>query len=399
MSEYRISENIIIDDEQKAFGILTQRSQIPFKTLDVIYRFIQSEKNTRFYSDERFTCKLEPDDTARVLWLDTGLTDERGLPLFISLVRSGNVFNGHIVGNYNDLHRSHQEYFFKYRRDISNNFSKFISKYKTKSEARANPHIKNADTYILADVNENESFTESFGSCIEKMLSSLGIVLEGDVQEIAEEAPAVPVPEEEDFTEEEEAITISLLYDKLEAVQAYVAELEAMIRKYEKEQIPELEKKNKEYLDALNAVRAFADREKEHHHTEEEVKTDGHSLLQKIGKKILVIGSTEIGVSNMRGIAKSYFGFTNADFEFVDDYEKVKSESKRIIDSKRYYAVITGCMPHKVVGLGDWSNLIEKFRNDGSQMYFADARNAAGGLRVTKSSYKKALKEIFDRLL
>ena len=101
----------------------------------------------------------------------------------------------------------------------------------------------------------------------------------------------------------------------------------------------------------------------------------------------------------MRGIAKSYFGFTNADIEFVDDYEKVKSESKRIIDSKRYYAVITGCMPHKVAGLGDWSSLIEKFRNDGSQMYFADARNTAGGLKVTKTSFKKALKEIFDRLL
>ena len=397
MSEYRISDNIIIDDEQKVFGILTQRSRIPFQTLDVIYRFIQSEKNTRFYFDERFACKLEPDESSRVLWLDTGLTDEMGLPLFISLVRSGSTFTGHIVGNYNDLHQSHQDFFFRFRREISNNFSKFISKYKSKSSARANPHIKNADTYILSSVNENESFTESVGSCIEKMLSSLGIVLEDDVQEISEEPPA-PEPEEEEFTEEEEEITISLLYDKLEAVQAYVTELEAAIRKYEKERIPELEKKNKEYLDALSAVRAFADREKEHHHTEEEVKTDGHSLLQKISKKILVIGSTEIGVSNMRGIAKSYFGFTNADFEFVDDYEKVKSESKRIIDSKRYYAVITGCMPHKVAGLGDWSSLIEKFRSDGSQMYFADARNAAGGLRVTKSSFKKALKEIFDRL-
>ena len=131
MSEYRISENIIIDNEQVVFGILTQKSRIPFKTLDVVYRFITSEKNTRFYFDERFSCKLEPDALVRVLWLDTGLTDRMGLPLFVSLVHSNGVFSGHIVGNYNELYQSHQEFFFKYRREISNNFSKFISKYKS----------------------------------------------------------------------------------------------------------------------------------------------------------------------------------------------------------------------------------------------------------------------------
>lgn len=100
----------------------------------------------------------------------------------------------------------------------------------------------------------------------------------------------------------------------------------------------------------------------------------------------------------MRAIAREYFGFEKTDFEFITDYEKVKNAGSRIHASERFAAVIFGNCPHKVAGMGNYSNIIDEFKSRANCPIAVDARNEAGGLKITKQSFKKALADICRQL-
>ena len=123
----------------------------------------------------------------------------------------------------------------------------------------------------------------------------------------------------------------------------------------------------------------------------------GHNLLGK-NEKILVLGNTDIRVAEMRAIARDYYGFEKADFEFITDYEKVKNAAGRIHGSDRFVAVIFGNCPHKVAGLGNYSSIIDEFKQREDCPISIDARTEAGGLKITKQSFRTALTQVYKEL-
>ena len=82
----------------------------------------------------------------------------------------------------------------------------------------------------------------------------------------------------------------------------------------------------------------------------------------------------------------------------IIDYEKVKNAGSRIHASERFAAVIFGNCPHKVAGMGNYSNIIDEFKSRANCPIAVDARNKAGGLKITKQSFKKALADICRQL-
>ena len=115
-------------------------------------------------------------------------------------------------------------------------------------------------------------------------------------------------------------------------------------------------------------------------------------------EKILVLGNADIRVAEMRAIAREYFGFEKTDFEFITDYEKVKNAGSRIHASVRFATVIFGNCTHKVAGMGNYSNIIDEFKSRANCPIAVDARNEAGGLKITKQSFKKVLADICRQL-
>ena len=132
---------------------------------------------------------------------------------------------------------------------------------------------------------------------------------------------------------------------------------------------------------------------------EEEIETTGfggHELLGRNGK-ILVLGATALDMNTMNGIAKLY-GFQKKDFEYENDYTKIKNFTGRMSNGERYSAVIFGACPHKVANLGDWSSIIEKCRQCDEMPFAIDARSHSGELKVTKESFKLALMGVCKEL-
>ena len=123
--------------------------------------------------------------------------------------------------------------------------------------------------------------------------------------------------------------------------------------------------------------------------------TKGHDLL--VGnKKILVIGQPDVGTDKLLGIVKD-FGYNKDDFVFWDDYAKIKSYAERMAGGS-FTGIIAGPMPHKVSKLGDNSSLIDKMRQNGYP-YMEEAKSESGELKITKTSFRKALEGLTKHLL
>lgn len=70
----------------------------------------------------------------------------------------------------------------------------------------------------------------------------------------------------------------------------------------------------------------------------------------------------------------------------------------RINNGERYAAIILGACPHKVAGLGDWTSFIEKCKQSEGMPRAYDARSRSGELKVTKESFKAALRDVCNEL-
>ena len=148
----------------------------------------------------------------------------------------------------------------------------------------------------------------------------------------------------------------------MESMQGYIDELLAHVENNEKtsqEEIGALKAQNQEYKRALVNIRMFnAENEKDENLSEEE-QLMGHNFLGK-NEKILVLGNTDIRVAEMRAIARDYYGFEKTDFEFITDYDKIKTAGSRIHGSDRYVAIIFGNCLHKVAGIGNYKSIIDE---------------------------------------
>lgn len=387
MTEMIIEKGIVVDDVESVLCGIRELSARKIEDFETIKKFILSEKNTKFYLDNKLNSYMQPDQGCIYIWLDTGYTDYKGNPILISLLKGWEGFVGHVVGTIHTLAESVRSFFRLNRNMVSSKVAAFKNKYESKADTRDIKHIEDEQEYLMKSccsaASENV-FAQKF--------AELGLDMAVLASDIEPESVVVDEAKEENFSAIEEEITIGLLLEKMESMQAYMDELLQLVENVSNEssaQIAELQKKNEEYKRVIVQMRTFSQQEDS---TEKELEEmTGHDLLGN-HSKILVIGGQELGVNIMQGIAKLY-GFDKKDFEFVD-YDKAKDFTDRIRMGGKYRAVIFGACPHKTAALAGYSSAVEKMKNEPGMPYTADARSKSGKLKVTKESFKSALEMI-----
>ena len=400
MQEFMIDNGIVIDDIEGVMEGIAKLSGKQMPSPQTIKRFITNEKSTKFYIDNKCSCKMQPDRDTVYLWLDSGFTSCYGDPIMISLLnnRSGG-YSGHICGTMDFLAGSIGDYYPHNRRNITRNLGSLRVKYENKISGRDNAHITDEQEYLIRTSNEASSNT-----VMADLIKGLNITFSEDFMEPEIELPKETVKEEPriQMNKFEEEITIGLLLDKMEERDAYIDELLDIIEKLNtenkltKEKMQELEDKNAEYKRAFVAIRASIPEQKEDNPvTIGEL--SGHDLLGKKGR-ILVLGGASLDEKTMTGIAKQY-GFERKDFVFEIDYDKVKSMAGRVSYGERFSAIILGACPHKVSLLGDYSSFIEKCKNDENLPDTYETRTNTGELKLTKESFRKAMEAMTRDLM
>lgn len=401
MGELQIQEGIIIDDIESVAGRIYELSGKTVKDVNVIATFIRRECNTIFYVDEKMNVKMDRDPRCLYVWLDTGYTDHMGRPILVSLLKNYGEYFGHYTGTVNEIARSNKIQFPRYSSDISRNQRAFLEKYEKKASKRNNPHILNEQEYLIGRCNE-ESGNSEFALKLQALdLDFIKEDVQHDmyIEEVHEEAEDVPA-----LTEFEEELTIGLLMDKIEKMNEYVKMLQDTIETMNiqnSKQLAEISEKNAEYKRAYLELKRFIQDEGitgSRESNKDTADKHGHDVLGRNGK-ILILGASQVDENVMLAIAKKEFGFDKNDIEFEIDYNKVVSRAGRIQIDGRYKGIIFGCCPHKVAGLGDWTSIIEKIHAHDDSIISVDARCKAGGLKVTKESYRTALRSVVSKLM
>lgn len=394
MCEVKIIDRVVVD-EPKNVEIAIYNLTGKKVEFEVIRKFIVNEKNTMFYLDRKLNSSTDPGYYTDYLWLDTGIRDFNNNPILICLHNSYDGYVGHYTGTVKELSGRVKSFNSKNARDIDKNFSRFLNKYKSRVEERENVCISNPSDYALKVANKDTA--DSHETAFSLAFQLAGIEFETVIEEpVVEEE----IPQEEEFSETEKEITVGLLVEQMESMQNYIDELLARIENHEKtsqEEIDQLKAQNQEYKKALVNIRLFNSENDPEAEASEEAETMGHKLLGK-NEKILVLGSTDIRVAEMRAIARDYYGFEKADFEFITDYEKIKAAGSRIHGSNRFAAVIFGNCPHKVAGIGTYRSIIDEFKDREDCPISIDARTEAGGLKITKQSFRNALTQVCKEL-
>jgi len=149
--------NCIIDDPEAVLKYLSQMSKIQNIDLDDVIEFIQTEESTKIYLDKTITGCEEKDAT--YVWLDSGFTDERKQPLFISLLNHHGFFSGHIVGSAYSLSQSIADHFKIQEHMRRAKYERFLQKYERKTEKRSAKTLN--EIYIATKNTSTEKIDES----------------------------------------------------------------------------------------------------------------------------------------------------------------------------------------------------------------------------------------------
>ena len=401
MTEMIIDKGIIIDDvESVLFGIRDLCGK-EITDLGVVKKFINQEKNTRFYLDGNLNSSMQQQSNCVYIWMDTGFTDYKGNPIFVSLLRKYDEFIGHVVGTIRSLAENARRFFKLNRAVADKKVAAFHKKYASKADERKYRHIEDERRYLVESLDDTDC-TSAFA---EKLLAA-GIIGMMDDDVGITDGPSEIDPAENSqlpetgLTEAEEEITIGLLLEKMEDMQKYMDELLHELQKVNSEsqaKISELQAKNEEYKRAILQMREFTSYTEDAAGTArtENANISGHELLGKHGK-ILVIGGQELGVNVMHGIAKK-IGFEKGDFDFVD-YDKAKDFTDRIRRNGKYSAVIIGACPHKTAGNAGYASTVERLKATDGMPFTTDARCKSGKLKVTKESFREALLGVWSNL-
>lgn len=412
MCEMLIEKAMIIDDVDCVKNTLEAFTGKKIQDIEIVRKFICTEQHTKFFIDKKMKSSINNDADHIYVWLDTGFTDQNKQAIFISLLNTGNEYVGHHVGTARTLAENIKGFFPKYKKNISENYSRFINKYNQKCAERENPHIEDENKYLLCKVNGNLGEDNELGIIIRQM----NVAWEADAEVEKEECIIEESDTEASLSAQEQEITIGLLLDKIKEREKYIQEREQYIQEllndFEKNRIESdvkcknlveiIKKKSaviQEQSDALTRIRLFNEEEtaiqfkRSMLNVEKQKQKIGHNLLEN-RKKIIVLGSTNLSDEVMKGIVTKEYGFEEDDFEYHLDYDKVVHSSGRIVNSSRYQAIIFGCCPHSVSGKGKWSSLIENCKQNRERTIVVDARNVSGNLKVTKASFRKALKDI-----
>ena len=121
---------------------------------------------------------------------------------------------------------------------------------------------------------------------------------------------------------------------------------------------------------------------------------DGHQLLN--GKQILVVGACACKPKNLLGYAKRNYGFTNNDFRFVSDYEKIKNRQIRLRYDK-LAGIIVGPVPHYSEGT---PNDLLKFIMDWQDIVpVAICKSKNGEIKISKQAFTDSLIKVISDII
>ncbi len=390
MREFVIENGIVIDDVDSVVEGIRNITGKSLSDAETLKKFITKEKATKYYIDKKCVAKMQPDKDSVYLWLDSGFVDRYGNSVMISLLNDNyGGYTGHYFGTMDVLANTIKNYFPKNSKDINRNLCNLKNKYQNKIADRSHRHIESEQEYLIMLCNGESTCSE-----IEELINGLNVNFE-EFEEVHESScidieTSKSIETGINMTFKEEEITIGLLLDAIDEMQDYINDLLEELKKSNENKIKlqQLEQRNKDLEQALVNIRAY---NSSNSTSDIDVKKglNGHDLLGKKGK-ILVLGATALDEKTMNGIAKQY-GFMKNDFDYMLDYDKIKSFTGRSNKLGKYSAIILGACPHKVQNLGDWSSLIDKCKNMEGMPIAVDARSRSGELKVTKESFRQAL--------
>ena len=125
----------------------------------------------------------------------------------------------------------------------------------------------------------------------------------------------------------------------------------------------------------------------------EEISFDGWGVSTGGKKRILILGAG-MPLQQIYGCVEDV-GFEKANFDIHDNYQKNKRFNlKKIQHSSGWLAVILGPVAHNVVGLGDYSSVLERMRREKGYPPVYPLRTKSGHLKATKTSLKNTLLNI-----
>ncbi len=116
-------------------------------------------------------------------------------------------------------------------------------------------------------------------------------------------------------------------------------------------------------------------------------------------RRLLVFGDSMVQPDQLLGIAKS-IGFDKEDIELKLDYEKnERYDLKNLRYHSPYSCILVGPNAHKMVGLGSYSSMIGKLKNEPGYPYTEEIRTESGALKITKNAFRQALRNVRNYLV
>lgn len=116
-------------------------------------------------------------------------------------------------------------------------------------------------------------------------------------------------------------------------------------------------------------------------------------------KDILVLGHCDAPRYVLLAIAENQ-GYEKRRFHFVDYDELQHYDCSTLRNSMRYAAVMCGPVPHKAMGMGDTSSILEELRHqERGYPPLAELHESAGkgALRISKTSFRNGLADLEER--
>ena len=103
-NEMIIDDIFHIDNLKEMASFLESKTGIKDIPIDSVVEFISGEKNTKFYLNDKLEQVGQDGDYSDVVyvWLDTGLLNRTGCPLFISMIpikTMSGEYRGHFIGD------------------------------------------------------------------------------------------------------------------------------------------------------------------------------------------------------------------------------------------------------------------------------------------------------------
>lgn len=140
MNNLKINDNIIITDVEQVIRNLERCVGYEVNLEDIIDN-IESNENVIFYIDNKLNSSMCEQTDSLYMWIDTGLKNGKK-PIFISLVRKQNAYEGYYVGDANRLAESMVAFNPVHRKYVYANLPRFKEKYNKKQESNNNDVIE-----------------------------------------------------------------------------------------------------------------------------------------------------------------------------------------------------------------------------------------------------------------